>query len=407
MERRNSMKRRNTGLFSSYKGFLPPSFLLNTNGGMANINSRRGNIPLTFIPPSTKSPLFIYNNDCFDKRSFLSLCSPSHLHAVEEEEGALEDDVDGGHGSDMMSVSTARSLPSTLTATDDDLESIRTWLDNERERRSLAGSSMQGSRYYGAVDDDDDDEVDILEEADRLFRHESYNSSLLKGEEVPQGDEEESEDFEHEVTSVNHETGKLVRYSIPLILTFFLEQVFSVVCLVFVGHLGKEELAAVSMASMTSTIVLAIFEGVSTALDTLCPQAYGAGQFAQVGIHCQRCSLFSLTLFIPAALFWFYSGSILKYVIESETVVRLTQLFLRILILGGPPYILFENGKRFLQAQGIFDAGTYILTITAPINVFLNWLLVYSDTCGLGYIGSPIASRLLTGMICLYWLFLE
>lgn len=341
-----------------------PNLLTSNN---VAINKRR-KIPLTFLPPSTNSPLFRYNNDA-DQRSFLSLCSGSHL-----DEGECR--------SDNESVSTFRSLPSNLDGTDDEIESISQWLDEERERQSFL-STDDNFATYGATDDTN---LSILQSHERRSR----KSSIISIEDVLK--ETEEENFSLETPNILIEMKRLARYSIPLIVTFFLEQIFSLVCVVFVGHLGKEELAAVSMASMTSTIVLAIFEGIATSLDTLCPQAYGAGQYKYVGIHTLRCSLFSLCVFIPAALVWYFSGCFLSRIIDDQKVVALTQQFLRILIFGGPPYILFENGKRFLQAQGIFDAATYILFITAPLNLFMNWVLVYSSFFGLGYIGAPIAS---------------
>ena len=41
-----------------------------------------------------------------------------------------------------------------------------------------------------------------------------------------------------------------------------------------------------------------------------------------------------MILFLPCALFWWFSGLILKYVIDDPEVVHLTQEFLRYLILG-------------------------------------------------------------------------
>lgn len=375
---RSTQRRRPTGIFSKTIGQLPRSLLTSNN---VAINSKRRKIPLTFLPPSTNSPLFVYNND-YDQRSFLSLCSRSHIdeNSCNSQERIRSDDE---------SVSTFRSLPSTLEVNSDEIESIHQWLDEERERRSLL-EGQENVESYSAINEDGNS---LIKRADILFpdlEARSRKSSIFSLEGII--DDEDDEDFSHEKASEKHEIKKLVSYSVPLIVTFFLEQIFSLVCVVFVGHLGKEELAAVSMASMTSTIVLAIFEGIATSLDTLCPQAYGAGQYRYVGIHTQRCSIFSLVVFVPAACFWYYSGSFLSLIMEDVKVIELTQKFLRILIFAGPPYILFENGKRFLQAQGIFDAGTYILFITAPLNVFLNWLLVYSESFGLGYIGAPIAS---------------
>lgn len=337
--------------------FLP------TNVGIHSKRPRQ----LMFLPPSTKSPLFVYNNE-YDQRSFLSLA-----HSEESND----------------STSTFRSLPSTIDATDDEIESISAWLEEERERRSLLSDNEPN---YGSIH--------VQNSEDQLSynsRGRSYNAgggdhlsrkSIISIEGIIE--EEGEEDFSNEKVSIDIEVKKLVRYSIPLMMTFFLEQVFSLICVIFVGHLGKEELAAVSMASMTSTIVFAVFEGIATSLDTLCPQAYGSGQFEHVGIHTQRCSLFSMVVFIPAAVFWWFSGSLLAMILDDELVINLTQNYLRILIIGGPPYILFENGKRFLQSQGIFDACTYILIVTAPLNIFLNWFLVYY--LNFGFIGAPIAT---------------
>ncbi|KAG7898392.1 hypothetical protein KL907_005292 [Ogataea polymorpha] len=387
MDRRDSIKRRNTGLFSRTLGTLPKSIM---NSNNTAINSKRRKIPLMFVPPSTKSPLFVYNNDV-DQRSFLSLGTGSQL--VSEHHSAVIGDTE--------SVMSSRSLPSTLEYTDDELDSVHQWLEEERQRRSMTDP---GSPFpnYGAANDTDE----LMSQADRLFK--DHESDVSYTDDMGLKDESD-EDFAHERATVASESRKLAQYSFPLILTFVLEQIFSLVSVIFVGHLGKQELAAVSMASMTSTIVLAIYEGIATSLDTLCPQAYGAGQYAKVGVHTQRCSLFSLVLYIPAALFWWYSGSVLGKFIDDAEVVKLSQQFLRILILGGPAYILFENGKRFLQAQEIFEAGTLILFITSPINILVNWLLIYY--LGFGYIGAPIAAVinfwLMFILLVLYVMFID
>lgn len=366
------------GIFTKTISQLPKSLFTSNN---VSINSKRRNMPLTFLPPSTNSPLFVYNTNS-DQRSFLSLCSGSNIDVY-------EDIGSENVRNDNESVSTFRSLPSTLEGNDDEIESIHQWLDDERERRSLINNE-ENTEFYGTTNVSDED---IMVRANKLYPdedHFSRKSSIISIEGILK--DEEEEDFLNEITTTRKEVHKLFSYCLPLTITFFLEQIFSLVCVIFAGRLGKEELAAVSMSSMTSTIVFAIFEGIATSLDTLCPQAYGAGQYMHVGIHTQRCILFSLAVFIPASMVWYFSGYLLSFIITDEKVIMLTQQFLRILILAGPPYICFENGKRFLQAQGIFDAGTYILFITAPINVFLNWLLIYSDTFGVGFIGAPIAS---------------
>lgn len=337
--------------------------LLNPNGA---VNRRRR----LFIPPSTNFPLFKYGADD-DQRSFLSLDETTSLLTG-------RDDV-----SDAVSVALSRSLPSTLSSahTNDDQESFHSWLVEEHQRRQYNDENADWTGTPGAGSPEGDRRSYASGKSRGLTLSDVKSSVLLL----------DHEDFANLRTTFALETRMLLRYSFPLIITFLLEHLFSIVCLLVVGHLGKNELAAVSLASMTSTITLAIFEGIATSLDTLCPQAYGAGNHELVSVHVQRCVVFSLCVYVPCALFWWYSGSLLKYVIDSEKVLELTTKFLRILVAGGPAYIFFENGKRFLQAQGIFEAGTGILFISAPINIFLSWYLVWNETYGLGYIGAPIA----------------
>ncbi|KAH3899441.1 uncharacterized protein SCODWIG_01381 [Saccharomycodes ludwigii] len=341
-----------------------------------------------------------------------------------EVEGANEDDENNELGSQL---SRTISLPSRVSETSDAVEPDVDWILREHERRySITNNDVEsaileeeeerdedderrGRRGIrtGAMLDADDDVISNYEsfmrrvkknEANENALNKTLNDELINKNTIEEDgfllkDDEESEDFANEVVTYKSESKILVAYSIPLIFTFFFEQIFSVVCSVAVGHLGKSELAAVSLASMTTNITLAVFEGIATSLDTLCPQAYGSGNYKGVGIHLQRCVAFSLVIFIPFAFLWYFAEHFLIYLVpkEEKDLIHLTALFLRVVILGAPPYIMFENLKRFLQAQGIFDAGIYVLIICCPLNILLSYLLVWNKTIGLGYIGAPIA----------------
>ncbi|EGV65993.1 hypothetical protein PSN45_003190 [Yamadazyma tenuis] len=350
-------------LFQSINNFADPQ------GGIGLPSARRRRL---YIPPSTNYPLFSYG-DGDDQRSFLSLIETgSHITD-------LDDD-----NSDAASVSTSRSLPSSLSSVNTDHESLRSWLLEESQRSYSAAQS---------------------EDEDNLSNHSRYSRTSLLSSKFS------THDFGSLHTSYSKELSVICQYSFPLIITFLLEHLFSIVCLIVVGHLGKDELAAVSLGSMTTTITFAVFEGIATALDTLCPQAYGAKNYELVSIHVQRCLLFSLVAYVPCAIAWWYSSVYLKYIIDSDNVLKMTESFLRILTLGGPGYIFFEVSKRFLQAQGIFEAGTGILFLSAPINIFLSWFLVWNEKFGMGFNGAPIATvinfYLMDILLILYVMFID
>ncbi|CAH6720816.1 ethionine resistance-conferring protein 1 [[Candida] jaroonii] len=199
----------------------------------------------------------------------------------------------------------------------------------------------------------------------------------------------------------------------PLIISFFLQYLLSVTTIFSAGKLGAKELAAASLAVCTFNITgLAVYQGMSTSLDSFCSQAFGSGDFFNVGVYFQRCSLmiFVVTIF-PLSFIWWFAADILTPMIGDRELAELTQLYLRVITLGTPGLFLFETGKRFLQAQHIFNAATYILLIVAPINIILNYILVWHPDYGLGFIGAPIACTivywLMTILLVLYIIFID
>jgi len=108
-----------------------------------------------------------------------------------------------------------------------------------------------------------------------------------------------------------------------------------------------------------------------------------------VGLQMQRMILFLWLLTIPIGIFWYNAAGLLKTIIPEQRSAELAGLYLKILILGAPGNTCFESGKRFVQAQGLFSATTYVLLIAAPLNAFMNWLFVWKFHWG--FVGAPIA----------------
>lgn len=193
-------------------------------------------------------------------------------------------------------------------------------------------------------------------------------------------------------TTYKRETVVLFQSSIPISLAFLLQYSLTVASIFCVGHIGKKELSAVSVAAMIANIFgYGIFQGLATSLDTLATQAYGRKDYEVVGIHTQQCVMQMFLCAVPIAMVWWFSEYIFRYLVDDESLATLASHYLRVLMLGMPGYIVFEVSKHYLQAQGIFHASTYVLIICAPFNLVLNYVLVWNKHIGLGFIGAPIA----------------
>ncbi|KAH8158755.1 hypothetical protein CIB48_g9494 [Xylaria polymorpha] len=211
-------------------------------------------------------------------------------------------------------------------------------------------------------------------------------------------------------TTWQREAKTIATYSPPLILTFLLQYSINLTSIFTVGRIGKVELGAVTLSTMTANIFCyAFFQGLATSLDTLCAQAYGSGHKHLVGLQLQRMTYFLWLLGIPIAVLFWFAREILDYIVPEPESAELAGLYLRVVIVGIPGYAAFEGGKRFVQSQGLFSATTYVLLVAAPINVFVNWLLVWH--LGMGFVGAPIAvaftQTLMPVLLSLYVAFVD
>lgn len=172
----------------------------------------------------------------------------------------------------------------------------------------------------------------------------------------------------------------LLDFSIPLTSVFTL------------GHMGPEYLAASSLASMFAVVTAwSLVLGLISPMDTLCSAAFTANPNPfEVGNITQRAIAISTVILLPIFGVWFSSHSILLLVGINEELSALCSLYLRWLTLSIAPFIVFNCLTKFLQAQSIMHASTYVLLICFPINLTLNYFLVWNPYTSLGFIGAPI-----------------
>lgn len=101
--------------------------------------------------------------------------------------------------------------------------------------------------------------------------------------------------------------------------------------------------------------------------------------------------IFVLTiLYAIIAVVWSFSEPLFRALGQEEFICVQSSRFLQALIPGGLGYVWFEAMKKYLQAQEIYKPGTYVLLITSPLNMLLNWLFVHKF--GIGLYGAPIAT---------------
>jgi MATE family multidrug resistance protein len=184
----------------------------------------------------------------------------------------------------------------------------------------------------------------------------------------------------------------LTKAATPVILAYTLQNSLQTVSVLIAGRLSPEALATAAfsyMFAMATAWLVAL--GGTTALDTLASTSFtGSQDRRDLGILLQR-GIFVLTLlYAIIAVIWSFSEPLFRALGQEEFICVQSSRFLQVLIPGGLGYVWFEAMKKYLQAQEIYQPGTYVLLITSPLNALLNWLFVH--TFEIGLYGAPIAT---------------
>jgi putative efflux protein, MATE family len=273
-----------------------------------------------------------------------------------------------------------------IRPTDKDFDGEERESDDQAERQPLLlvpPTKSIGMRRKSSIS------REVLEQERELLKDHHIEVEGINDDELINAFEDAVVNKRLEVTTPMIELKALVKSSIPLVMTFLLQNSLSTVSVFTVGHLGATELAAVSMGAMTANITgYATIQGIATALDTLCPQAFGAKKYSLVGTYLQKCTALIVVIMFPILILWVFFGyDLICLIVPDKETAKLAAVYLKYIAFGIPAYITFECGKRFLQAQGIYHISTYVLLLAAPSNLIMNVLLVKK----FGYLGAPVA----------------
>ncbi|KIX02145.1 uncharacterized protein Z518_08084 [Rhinocladiella mackenziei CBS 650.93] len=175
--------------------------------------------------------------------------------------------------------------------------------------------------------------------------------------------------------------GLLTRRTIPICLSFALQNAVQAISAVIAGSLGSFELEVTSYGFMflscTGTM-LAI--GGSTALDTLGGQVFTSEAATEnpeiLGLLLQQCVLVLLVIFgIFIIPLWVCSGYIFMALGQEQEFAFATGRFMIVMIPAGILQVLAECLKKFLQVQGASYAVGWV-TLTASTAGVVTTLLI-------------------------------
>uniref|UniRef100_A0A8D0W8K1 Multidrug and toxin extrusion protein n=1 Tax=Sus scrofa TaxID=9823 RepID=A0A8D0W8K1_PIG len=166
-----------------------------------------------------------------------------------------------------------------------------------------------------------------------------------------------------------------------------------VVSSVFCGHLGKVELAAVTLSvAFVNVCGVSIGFGLSSACDTLMSQSFGSPNKKHVGVILQRGALVLLLCCLPCWALFLNTEHILLLFRQDPAVSRLAQDYVQIFIPALPANFLYCLLAKYLQNQGVVWPQVLSGIVGNCVNGLANYILV--STLGQGVRGSAYANTI-------------
>ncbi|XP_019497074.1 PREDICTED: multidrug and toxin extrusion protein 2 isoform X1 [Hipposideros armiger] len=189
------------------------------------------------------------------------------------------------------------------------------------------------------------------------------------------------------------EAWKLFVLSGPLFLFQVLSFMIYVVSSVFCGHLGKVELASVTLSvAFVNVCGVSVGVGFSSACDTLMSQSFGSCNKKHMGVILQRGMLILLLCCFPCWALFLNTQQILLLFRQDPDVARLTQEYVLIFMPSLPVIFFYSLLAKYLQNQEIIWPQVLSGVVGNCVNGLANYVLV--SVLNLGVRGSAYANTI-------------
>ncbi|KAJ8758521.1 hypothetical protein K2173_000242 [Erythroxylum novogranatense] len=164
----------------------------------------------------------------------------------------------------------------------------------------------------------------------------------------------------------------------------------NVISMMMVGHIGELALSSSAISiSLCSVTGFSLLSGMSSALETLCGQAYGAQQYRKLGTLTYT-AIFSLMMVsLGLSMIWINMGKLLIIIGQDPIIAREAGRFTMLLVPTLFAYAISQPLVRFYQTQSLTVPVLISSCVTLALHIPLCWVLVFKS--GLQNLGGALA----------------
>ncbi len=175
------------------------------------------------------------------------------------------------------------------------------------------------------------------------------------------------------------EARKTLRLSFPIILGELAQMALHIIDTAMIGALGYKQLAAGSLVLAVLNVPFVIGIGMTISVSQMVAMAYGQNDKQKVSHYFYNGFWLCVTTAVIISGGLVMGKNILFHLKQDEEVARLAVPFLELMGWSVIPMLLFMALKQFTDGLEYTRTAMVISVIALPVNLFLNWLLIFGN----------------------------
>lgn len=207
--------------------------------------------------------------------------------------------------------------------------------------------------------------------------------------------------------TVGSPTRDILRFAIPLILGYILQQMYQIIDAVIVGRwIGVGALAAVGASSSVMFLIMGFCNGSCAGFSIPIAQAFGAKDFAKMRCYVGNAIRLGIVFAVVITLMSCTLCTRILYLVNTpDDIFQDAWIFLFLQFAAIPFTMAYNLLAGFIRALGNSRQPFYFLIFSAIINILLD--IVFILIMGMGVEGAGIAtllSQAFSSMMCLWYI---
>ncbi|KAG8376130.1 hypothetical protein BUALT_Bualt09G0031300 [Buddleja alternifolia] len=202
--------------------------------------------------------------------------------------------------------------------------------------------------------------------------------------------EESKGDFPTKKEAFVREVGRVSYIAMPMIVVSMSQYLLRAVPMMMLGHIDELALSSAAIATSLANVTgFSLLNGMASALETLCGQAYGAEQYQKVGIYTYGAIIWLILGSLPVCILWIYTDKLLILIGQDPVISVEAGKFSVWLIPSLFPYAILQALVRYLQTQSLVIPMLWSSLASLCIHLPLCWFFIFK--LKLGNVGAAIS----------------